>query len=55
MKNNRGPELLGVDIAFGATAVLANGLRCFVRLKMVKAFGTDDYLMTAATVRRPKG
>lgn len=49
---NRGPELAGVNISFLATAVIANTLRCFVRVKMVKAFGIDDYLMVAATVSR---
>ncbi|KZM23401.1 uncharacterized protein EKO05_0003931 [Ascochyta rabiei] len=47
---NRGPELVGVNIAFVATAVIANALRCIVRVKMVKAFGTDDWLMVASTI-----
>ncbi|KAF2110338.1 hypothetical protein BDV96DRAFT_501034 [Lophiotrema nucula] len=47
---NRGPQLLGVDIAFMATALIANALRCYVRLTMVKAFGTDDWLMAVATI-----
>lgn len=48
--SNRGPELLGVDIAFMVTAILANVLRCYVRIRMVKAFGRDDWLMVVATV-----
>jgi hypothetical protein len=48
---NRGPELLGVNIAFVATAALAYSLRVFVRIKMVKAFGLDDWLMGIALVR----
>jgi len=48
--DNRGPELIGVNIAFLATAVIANALRCIVRVKMVKAFGVDDCLMVASTV-----
>ena len=47
---NRGPELIGVNIAFLATAIIANLLRCIVRVKMVKAFGVDDWLMVGATV-----
>jgi hypothetical protein len=47
---NRGPELIGVNIAFLATAIIANLLRCFVRVRMVKAFGVDDWLMVGATV-----
>lgn len=48
---NRGPELLAVNIAFVITAVFACALRCFVRVRMVKAFGLDDWLMVLATVR----
>jgi hypothetical protein len=48
---NRGPELVGVNIAFVVTAALAYGLRAFVRIKMVKAFGFDDWLMGLALVR----
>lgn len=47
---NRGPELIGVNVAFLATAIIANALRCVVRVKMVKAFGVDDWLMVASTV-----
>ncbi|KAJ4356956.1 hypothetical protein N0V95_002899 [Ascochyta clinopodiicola] len=47
---NRGPELVGVNVAFVATAVIANALRCIVRVKMVKAFGVDDWLMVASTI-----
>lgn len=48
---NRGPELLAVDISFLIVAITAYALRCYVRIFMVKAFGRDDYLMAAATVR----
>ena len=48
---NRGPELLAVDVAFMSAALLANLLRCYVRISMVKAFGVDDWLMAFATVR----
>lgn len=47
---NRGPELLAVDIAFLAAAIIAYSLRCYVRLHMIKSFGRDDYLMAVATV-----
>jgi hypothetical protein len=47
---NRGPELLGVNNSFIITAFLAYSLRCFVRVKMVKAFGLDDYLMGISLV-----
>ncbi|KAF2027016.1 hypothetical protein EK21DRAFT_72854 [Setomelanomma holmii] len=45
---DRGPGLVGVNIAFVATAFVAYSLRCFVRVKMVKAFGLDDCLMGLA-------
>jgi hypothetical protein len=47
---NRGPQLLGVNIAFLAAAVIANALRCYVRVRMVKAFGMDDWFMVGSTV-----
>ncbi|KAH7402831.1 hypothetical protein BKA66DRAFT_564726 [Pyrenochaeta sp. MPI-SDFR-AT-0127] len=45
---NRGPELLAVNLTFMSVAILACALRCFVRVKMVKAFGRDDWLMVLA-------
>ncbi|CBX94624.1 hypothetical protein IAQ61_009310 [Plenodomus lingam] len=45
---NRGPELLGVNIAFVTTAFLACLLRVFVRIRMVRAWGLDDWLMVTA-------
>lgn len=51
---NRGPELVGVNMAFMVTALIANALRCIVRVKMVKAFGVDDCLMVASTVSNTK-
>ncbi|KAF2174993.1 hypothetical protein K469DRAFT_612360 [Zopfia rhizophila CBS 207.26] len=47
---NRGPELLWVNIFFMTTAVAATSLRCYVRARMVKAFGIDDWLMIFATL-----
>jgi hypothetical protein len=41
---------MAVNIAFVTTAILAYSLRCFVRVKMVKAFGLDDWLMGVALV-----
>lgn len=50
---NRGPELIGVNYAFMITALIAFSLRVYVRVGMVKAFGTDDKLMGLALVRPP--
>lgn len=47
---NRGPELFAVNVAFISLAGISYLLRCFVRLKMVKAFGLDDWLMGLALV-----
>ncbi|KAF9873031.1 integral membrane protein [Colletotrichum karsti] len=45
---NRGPELLGVNVFFVTTAIIATALRCYVRAGLVKAFGRDDWLMLLA-------
>ena len=50
---NRGPELVAVNITFTVAAIIANMLRCYVRVFMVRAFGLDDWLMSLATVRIP--
>lgn len=47
---NRGPELLAIDAVFMSLAIVANSLRCYVRISMVKAFGLDDWLMSSATI-----
>lgn len=47
---NRGPQLLVVDITFAAVALVACILRVFTRSFMVKAFGVDDILMVVSTV-----
>ncbi|TDZ58220.1 hypothetical protein CTRI78_v005572 [Colletotrichum trifolii] len=47
---NRGPELLGVNIFFTVAAIIATALRCYVRAGLVKAFGRDDWLMVLALV-----
>lgn len=47
---NRGPQLLGINILFLTLTSIASILRCYVRARMVKAFGGDDWLMMAAMV-----
>ncbi|KAK7425045.1 hypothetical protein QQZ08_008321 [Neonectria magnoliae] len=47
---NRGPQLLAVNITFLTTALICILLRCYVRIFMVHAFGTDDWLMVVGTV-----
>ncbi|OHE94191.1 hypothetical protein CORC01_10529 [Colletotrichum orchidophilum] len=48
MIENRGPELLVVNFFFVSATVLTTALRCYVRAGLVKAFGTDDWLMVLA-------
>ena len=45
------PTILAIVGAFVGCAVLAVCLRVFVRLIMLKMFGSDDYVMVTATVR----
>ncbi|CAG7561832.1 unnamed protein product [Fusarium equiseti] len=47
---NRGPELMGVNIAFYSMALITCMLRCYVRCFMVNAFRIDDWLMVVATI-----
>jgi hypothetical protein len=49
---NRALQLLAVTIVFLACAWVTVGLRCIVRLKLVKAFGLDDYLIVVSLVRK---
>lgn len=48
--DNRGPELMGVNIAFYAMALITCLLRCYVRRFVVDAFRTDDWLMVVSTI-----
>ncbi|UKZ82889.1 hypothetical protein TrVFT333_010689 [Trichoderma virens FT-333] len=47
--DNRGPQLLAVNIFFGIVALITVILRGYTRAFIVKAFGADDWLMFAAT------
>jgi hypothetical protein len=47
---NRGPELMGVNIAFYSMALITCLLRCYVRQFMVNAFRIDDWFMVVSTV-----
>jgi hypothetical protein len=48
--DSRATELTAVNIAAVSLAAVVTGLRCFVRIRLLKAFGIDDYLMVAAMV-----
>jgi len=45
---NRGPELFAVNVAFLVVTAISVSLRIFVRLRMLRAWGTDDWLMMIA-------
>ncbi|KAF4460971.1 integral membrane PTH11 [Fusarium albosuccineum] len=45
---SRGPELQAVCYTLVTTAIISTLLRCYVRVRMVKNFGFDDYCMCAA-------
>ncbi|RTE73803.1 hypothetical protein BHE90_011763 [Fusarium euwallaceae] len=47
---NRGPELTAVCATFTTTAVIAVALRCYVRLRIVRNFGLDDWAMVGALI-----
>ncbi|RGP79567.1 hypothetical protein FLONG3_2315 [Fusarium longipes] len=47
---NRGPELQAVCYTLLVSSVIACGLRVYVRTRMVKNFGFDDWAMCAALV-----
>ncbi|KAH6631390.1 hypothetical protein F5144DRAFT_216112 [Chaetomium tenue] len=47
---NRALPLTAVNIAALVLATTVTALRCFVRIRLLKAFGLDDWLMVAASV-----
>jgi hypothetical protein len=49
--NSRSRALFAVILVFLCLSFTAVALRCFVRLRLVKAFGWDDVLMVLAMVR----
>jgi hypothetical protein len=48
--DNRALPLAAVNIAALVIAMIVTALRCFVRIRLLKAFGADDWLMLAAAV-----
>lgn len=47
---SKASKIIGVNSAALVLAITTTLLRCFVRIRLIKAFGLDDWLMTAATV-----
>jgi hypothetical protein len=50
MVEDRGPRLRNITAIFLAFAVFSTALRCYVRARIVKWFGLDDWLMVVAVV-----
>lgn len=50
MANNYGEAITVVTAVFLAISLLTVLLRCFVRFRVVRAFGWDDTLMVIAAV-----
>jgi hypothetical protein len=48
--NNRGSQLAAVVICFLILTVTTVALRCYVRIRLIRAFGADDALSVAALV-----
>ncbi|KAK4150759.1 hypothetical protein C8A00DRAFT_45904 [Chaetomidium leptoderma] len=46
--DNRGGQLAAINIAALVLATSVTALRCFVRIRLLRAFGLDDWLMVAA-------
>jgi hypothetical protein len=45
------PEKLRITCAvLGTLSLLTTGLRCYVRLRIVKSWGLDDYFIVVAVV-----
>jgi hypothetical protein len=47
---DRGPQVAGVAIGFLTCTWVFVALRCYVRVFMTKAFGTDDWLSVISLV-----
>lgn len=50
---NVAPRILTITGTFFAIAAMVVLLRCYVRIKMLKVFGGDDYVMLLAMVSVP--
>lgn len=45
--------LLGISLVFAVCTWVAVGLRCYVRLRLLKRFGVDDGVMVLTLVGNP--
>lgn len=51
LSQDRGPAALGVMVSLTALSTVFVAARLFVRIKLLKNVGFDDYLITASMVR----
>jgi len=51
---NRGPQILAVAIVTTAIVVISCIIRLFVRFRIVRSVGSDDYIISIATVSLPR-
>lgn len=51
MVENRASQITAVAVTFIALTWISTLLRCFVRIYVVKHFGSDDYFAVASLVR----
>ena len=50
---NRGPELVAILVALLVLSFISVALRCYVRIRMIKAFAIDDWLTVGTLVCSP--
>ena len=53
--DNWSHQLQAVCYTFVVTAVISTLLRCYVRVRLIKDFGVDDWCMVAALVSTING
>jgi len=53
MYENRGGELVAVITALSIVTTVVVGLRFYVRLRIIKKLGIDDWVLAAALVYLP--
>jgi len=53
-KDDLGPTILGVTVAFTSIAFIAVSLRCYSRIRLIKIFGVEDWFMVISMVRITK-
>lgn len=50
-KDDKGPTVIGVNVAFAGLALVCVTLRSYARLRIVRHFGLEDWFMVLSMVR----